>query len=275
MVVSILGCGWLGSALGEYLVANGYEVNGSATKHAKLNLIDELGMQGFLLEISETIALDSDSAFWNCDALIISSNVKLDGNEGYLKGMRAVAGIVRSKPIKRVLMVSSTSVYGEPNSVLDETALTQPETASAKRLVEIEAIFKDIADTQTTIIRCGGLVGPGRLPGSFLAGRKDVPNGLAPVNMVHLKDCIGLIQLLLQAEEPVQVLNAVAPDHPSRADFYTQAAAVQNLSLPLFVMEKINWKIVNSLGAEKLGYRYQISDWAEWLEKVRLENLNS
>ena len=269
MVVSILGCGWLGSALGKYLVENGYQVNGSVTKPAKLSLLANIGIQSFLLEITDVMAIDPSSAFWDCDALIISSNVKLDSNAGYLKGLKAVAEILRSKKIKRVVVVSSTSVYGEPNSVIDENAPTQPDTSSGKRLVEIEAIFQHITGTQTTVMRCGGLVGPARLPGSFLAGRKNVPNGLAPVNLIHLTDCIGLIECLLQTEKHVTVLNAVSPDHPSRTDFYTQAAAAQRLPLPEFISEKTSWKIVNSLGAEILGYKYQISDWAGWLKEIK------
>ena len=269
MLVSILGCGWLGSALGKHLVENGYQVNGSVTKPAKLRLLEDLGMQSFLLEINGELRCDSSSAFWNCDALIVSSNVKLEQNSGYLNGLRNVAGLIQAKNIKRVLLVSSTSVYGEPDSVIDESASLLPNTLSAQRLVEIEAIFQNIAGTQTTVIRCGGLLGPGRMPGSFLAGRKNVPNGLAPVNLIHLTDCIGIIEELLHTTESVGTLNAVAPDHPSRADFYTKAAAIQNLPLPEFAIEKTSWKIVNSHWLRKLGYQYQVSNWADWLQEAK------
>jgi len=267
MVVSILGCGWLGSALGKHLVESGHQVNGSVTKPSKLSLLNNMGMKSFLLEIHVDTPLDPGSAFWTCDALIVSSNVKLDNNRGYVNGLKAVAQILPSKNLKRIIVVSSTSVYGDQDSVINESTLLQPNTTSAQRLVEIESTFQQIANT--TLMRCGGLVGPGRLPGSFLAGRKDVPNGLAPVNLVHLNDCIGLIETLLHTDEPLGVLNAVAPDHPSRADFYTQAAAAQNLSLPEFVMEKTSWKIVSSHWTEKLGYKYQISKWRSWLEEVK------
>jgi nucleoside-diphosphate-sugar epimerase len=267
MVVSILGCGWLGSALGKHLVESGHRVNGSVTKPPKLSVLNNMGMQSFLLEIIEDTSIDPGSAFWTCDALVISSNVKLDNNAGYLNGLKDVAQILLSKNVRRIIIVSSTSVYGDSNSGISESGPVQPSTTSAQRLVEIEDIFKQIANT--TIMRFGGLVGPGRMPGSFLAGRKDVPNGLAPVNLIHLSDCIGLIETLLHTEESVGVLNAVAPDHPSRADFYTQAAAAQNLPLPEFVMEKTSWKIVSSQWTEKLGYRYQINNWTAWLQEER------
>jgi nucleoside-diphosphate-sugar epimerase len=275
MVVSILGCGWLGSALGKHLVKNGHQVNGSVTKPAKLSLLENMGMQSFLLEINDTAAINTSSAFWDSDALVISSNVKLDINTGYINGLINIAEILPGKKIKRVIVVSSTSVYGEPNSVIDERNPGQPNTTSAQRLVDIERVFQGLTGIQTTIIRCGGLVGPGRLPGAFLAGRKDIPNGLAPVNLIHLTDCIGLIEHVLHTAEPPDLLNAVLPDHPSRAEFYTQAAAAQNLPLPEFVPEKTSWKIVNSLQADKLSYTYQIRNWTDWLDELKSDFLRS
>ena len=48
------------------------------------------------------------------------------------------------------------------------------------------------------ILRLAGLVGPGRHPGRFFAG-KSAPDGQHGVNLVHLEDVIGAIELLLQA----------------------------------------------------------------------------
>ncbi|HAP82964.1 MAG TPA: NAD(P)-dependent oxidoreductase, partial [Enterobacteriaceae bacterium] len=42
------------------------------------------------------------------------------------------------------------------------------------------------------------LVGPGRHPGRFFAG-KSGPNGNHGVNLVHLEDVVGAISLLLEA----------------------------------------------------------------------------
>jgi nucleoside-diphosphate-sugar epimerase len=265
MVVSILGCGWLGSALGEHLVEKGYEVKGSVTKQHKLEGLKAAGISGFLVNLTGEQPLDEHSDFWNCDALVVASNVNLQGNTGYMTGLQEVATIIASRQVSRIIVVSSTSIYGEPNAVVDESTIPSPQTPAATRLFEIENFFLSLSGTRATIMRCGGLVGPGRMPGSFLAGKHNIPNGLAPVNLVHLTDCIGIIECLLQSSEMVAAINAVAPDHPSRFEFYTTAAKLQGLPLPGFLLEKSSWKVVQSSIAEKLKYRYQVNHWESWL----------
>jgi nucleoside-diphosphate-sugar epimerase len=265
MVVSILGCGWLGSALGKYLAEKGHDVRGSVTKPEKLDVLNSAGITGFLIKLSEQETFDEGSEFWNSDVLIIASNVNLQANTGYLNALSRVAKIIALKKTNRVIVVSSTSIYGDPNNIVDERSVPCPKTPSAARLLEIESIFKHIKETQATIMRCGGLVGPGRMPGSFLAGKQNISNGLAPVNLIHLSDCIGIIECLLNTGSNIDCINAVAPDHPSRQHFYTTAARVQGLQVPEFVLEKNSWKIVHSNFVETLGYHYLVNDWESWL----------
>jgi nucleoside-diphosphate-sugar epimerase len=265
MVVSILGCGWLGKALGKYLVEKGYGVMGSVTRPEKLAALQSEGISSFQINLDGRDALESSLAFWNCDALVIASNVNLQGNYGYIDGLKRVAEIISTRGVKRVIVVSSTSLYGEPNEIVDESSILNPKTPSAECLLEIESLFQNIQRTQATMMRCGGLVGPGRMPGSFLAGKKNIANGLAPVNLIHLSDCIGIIECLLKTVDKLNCVNAVSPDHPSRFEFYTAAAKAQALPLPQFVLEKNSWKIVQSELTDKLAYSYQVNDWLRWL----------
>ena len=55
-----------------------------------------------------------------------------------------------------------------------------------------------VSDLQHSILRFGGLAGGDRKAGRFLAGRKDVKNGAAPVNMIHRDDCIGIIHRIIE-----------------------------------------------------------------------------
>jgi nucleoside-diphosphate-sugar epimerase len=61
-------------------------------------------------------------------------------------------------------------------------------------------------------------VGPGRHPGRFFAG-KTAPDGQHGVNLVHLEDVIGAIELLLQAPKGGHIYNICAPTHPARSTF--------------------------------------------------------
>lgn len=267
--ISILGCGWFGRALADHLVYKGYEVSGSATSVEKVALLNTSGISGHLIIVGE----DEDrlyprSSFWQCDALIVASNVKLSGNAGYLSGMRKVVEIIKSRQVKKVIFISSTSVYGDPDQAVDESTPCKPESTSGAVLIDLEALFQAIKGVQSTALRFGGLVGPGRLPGSFFAGKKGILNGLAPINLIHLDDCLGVTTRLLEQGALPAVVNAVAPDHPTRAEFYSLAAEVQHLDVPEFMLEKLNWKIVESSFLEELGYDFSIKDWQAWLKSL-------
>ena len=53
----------------------------------------------------------------------------------------------------------------------------------------------------TTVIRFGGLIGYDRMPGKFLTGKKDLPNGDAPVNLIHRDDCVQIIYQIIKNEK--------------------------------------------------------------------------
>ena len=121
---------------------------------------------------------------------------------------------------------------------------------------------------KTTILRFGGLVGPGRMPGRFFAGKADIPNGRAPINLIHLEDCVGITLRLIDEESVPAYLNGVSPDHPSRSIFYTAAAAAQQLPTPTFVDELLDWKIVRSKYVQDFRYDYSVKDWMAWIQNA-------
>jgi nucleoside-diphosphate-sugar epimerase len=257
MKVSILGCGWLGMALGKDLVKDGIQVMGSATSIEKAAAINAADIGGFVIKLDEAASIDTGLDFWDCDVLFIASNVKLANNKGYLMGLKRLAALIASKPIKRLIFLSSISVYGEPNAVVDESTRPDPQTPSAVSILELEELFENIP--KAIVLRLGGLIGPGRMPGAFFAGKKAVPNGQAPVNLIHLADCIGICKLLLSLKALPKFINAVAPDHPAKKNFYRAAALKQGLMVPEFIDELGQWKIVNCQFLEAIGYRFRVA----------------
>jgi len=136
-----------------------------------------------------------------------------------------------------------------------------PDTESGKILLEAERLLQSQTSFKTTILRFGGLVGPGRHPGRFFAGKKDIPNGRAPVNLIHLNDCIGIGLAVIEQNTFGHLFNAVSPAHPQKADFYTNAALQGGLPAPEFLDELSNWKIVNSAELPVLGYEFKVKNW--------------
>jgi nucleoside-diphosphate-sugar epimerase len=264
MIVSILGCGWYGRGLAQSLINKGITVKGSTTSAEKLTTLEAADIKAYLININspENSVIDPD--FFFCDVLVIANNVKMTNEGVYLVKINSTIALIKQYQISKVIFVSSTSVYGDDNREVNEATPAIPETTSGKLLLQGEGVFMANTTFTTTIVRFGGLVGPGRNPGRFFTGKIDVPNGLAPVNLIHLDDCIGITEALLSTDQSGLVINAVSPDHPAKSEFYKAAAKNAGLIIPEFIPEKKQWKIVNSVHVnDLLNYRFKIDNWLD------------
>ena len=260
IVVSILGCGWYGLELAKELVKNGYPVKGSTTRTEKFALLRDSGIMPYLVQFDEK-GEDFDAEFFKSEVLIICIPPKRSTAEQhtFLSKLERIATAAARQLIKHVIFISSTSVYGDRNIEVDENTDPQPDSDSGKAIRSAELLLKNTTGFDTTILRFGGLIGPGRDPGRFFAGKSDIPNGDAPVNLIHLQDCIGITMQIIDQHTYGDIINACSADHPDRASFYTAAALRSGLEKPTFRRELLSWKIVSSvLLEEKLKYRFKV-----------------
>lgn len=263
MVVSILGCGWYGKALAKSLLKNGVTVNGSATSPEKLQQLSDLGIIPCLVNFKAD-GEDYDPEFFECDILIVSIPPKARKGEAkdYLPKIQRIINVINRHQTAKVIYISSTAVYGDINGEVNEHNDPEPDTESGKTLFEAENLFKQQTTFQTTIIRFAGLVGPGRHPGRFFAGKKDIPNGNAPVNLIHLDDCIGITLAVIDQDVFGYLINASSPDHPTKSDFYLQATLRAGLPAPEFINELNSWKLINSVHVQQvLNYEFKVPAW--------------
>lgn len=264
MVVSIIGCGWFGLQLGKTLLNAGYTVKGATTTAEKLNAIKEERIEPFLIRISAEQEYISDASFFVCDVLVITipPKVHLHGGEDYLLTQKRLIELVLKHGSKKIIFISSTSVYGDVSSQVDEDTTPAPDTLSGQVLLQAENGYTSVNAFQTTVLRFGGLVGPGRDPGKFFAGKENIANGLAPVNLIHLEDCVGITKQVINKDFFGATINACSPHHPARKDFYTHASQQSGLTLPQFKEELISWKVVNSkIIPHQLSYEFLFSNW--------------
>lgn len=260
--ISILGCGWLGLPLAEHLAKKGFVVKGSTTSLENFASLKLKGISPFQLEITDSeIISDNLSDFLNSDILIINFPPKRrDDIETYHKAQfNQLIPVINKSTIKQVLFVSSTSVYSDLNREVFENEIILPTKPSGKALKFVEDLLNSQSNFAATIIRLSGLIGYDRMPGRFLAGKTNVENGNAPINVIHQDDCIGLITHIIQQNVWGEIFNASADFHPTRKEFYTLAAAKIGLKIPIFVPEKdTNFKIINSDKIKKrLGYSFK------------------
>ena len=236
--ISILGCGWLGMPLAKALLQNNFLVSGSTTSEDKLKVLEQQGIMPFLIALSEKETTGNVTGFLeNSEILIIDIPPKLRGseNENFVSKIKNMISFIERSLIKNVIFISSTSVYGASPALVSEETVPQPDTESGKQLLQTEQLLQNNSHFKTTVLRFGGLIGDDRHPIKFLAGRENLDQPDAPINLIHQEDCIGIIQKIIRTHAWNETFNAVAPFHPSREQYYTQKAVDLNLALPKFI----------------------------------------
>ena len=260
--ISILGCGWLGLPLAKTLIENNFSIKGSTTSSDKLATLEEYKIQPFLLSLNENEIIGNIDAFLeNSEVLIIDIPPKLRGNasENFVSKIKIVIPFIEKSSIIKVLFVSSTSVYADDNLIVTEQTIPKPETEGGKQLLEVEKLLQNNKNFETTILRFGGLIGEDRHPIKFIAGLENLENPDAAINLIHQKDCIGIILKIIETNSWNETFNAVAPFHPTREIYYTQKAIELHLVLPKFNKEKSSvGKVISSEKLmQTLDYTFQ------------------
>src|SRR4051812_22060381 len=179
--ISILGCGWYGSALGKALIADGMQVKGSTTSAAKMESLAALGIKPYIVNFlpGEEIY---NADFFDCDVLCIAIPPKSRSGEGaaFIDKIKGIVSAIKQFEIQNVVFISSTGVYADSNKHVNEETDPQPNTEAGRILFEAETLLYAENSFKTTIIRFAGLIGPARNPGRFFAGKKEIANGDAP-----------------------------------------------------------------------------------------------
>lgn len=273
--ISILGCGWLGLRLAKSLLSKGYEVKGSTTSESKLDLLKNAGISPFQIQLEEHQIIGNIKDFLKeTDVLLIDippglrREISTSNEMTFVNKVKTLIPFIEKSGIQKVIFVSSTSVYGDgfPIVEIKEETKPNPDTESGKQLVIIETLLQSNLHFKTTVIRFGGLLGDDRHPIKFLAGRTNIENPHAPVNMIEREDCIGIIEDILKYSETSEqhdnwgeTFNAVAPQHPTRKAYYHKKAEIFNLPLPTFAEDsESKGKIISSEKVETiLGYSFQ------------------
>ena len=245
--ISILGSGWLGLPLAERFVTQGYRLKISTTSPDRLPMLAALPGEACIVDIGKP--LDDIDAFLQSNTLIVNITSKdIDGFERLVRKIQASA-------VESVLFVSSTSVYPVSCKVVSEAA---GEESPDHPLVIIENLFRQSEQFRTTIVRFAGLIGGSRHPGRFFRGGKTVKNPDASVNLIHRDDCINILDRIVANDLWDETFNACADSHPSKREFYSQAAKIMGEPLPDFEgSDDHSFKIIDNRKLKRvLGYEF-------------------
>ncbi len=234
--ISVIGLGWLGLPLARSLYNKQHSVFGTYSNPQREDECNALPFPCTRISFLEHDIIGVwNSVLDHSDILIINIPPKRNTN-GEVFYDKYIQQIISHTPVnKKIIFISSTSVYGNQDTEITEKTLPQPSTASGQALLRAEQALTSHFKTNITILRCSGLVGPKRHPGRFLAEKNNVPNPDGLVNLVHQKDCIDIISKLIKLEFYGHVLNLCSDQHPTRKEFYIKAARQLQLKPPCFI----------------------------------------
>ncbi|WP_313806187.1 SDR family NAD(P)-dependent oxidoreductase [Flavobacterium sp.] len=267
--IAILGCGWLGIPLAESLIAKGFSVKGSTTSSAKIDWFSQKKIIPFQLILNENkIEGEIDTFLKNTDVLIITvpPKAKEPTSDTFPAKLAFLLPYIEKSTVEKVLFISSISVYPDVvsyNNKVTEGYVFESSEMESNVLLQSEQLLLNNSYFKTTVLRFGGLVGLDRHPINYLAGKTNLENPEAPINLIHLEDCIGAIEKILSENCWGEVFNAVAPIHPNRENYYQQKAKEMQLPLPIFTHEKpsVGKTISSEKLIQKLHYTFSKTDF--------------
>jgi nucleoside-diphosphate-sugar epimerase len=218
--VLIAGCGDLGTEAGLRYAAAGHAVVGWRRSPDRL----PAAIVGVAADLNapEMPPVPADT-----DILVIA--IAADGHDeaayraAYVEGVRHVCdALVRDGVTpRRALFVSSTAVYGSASGDVDAETPTEPTAFNGRVMLEAERLFLDrLAGTPTeaTVLRLGGIYGPGRsrLIDLVRAGEAPIPEVDRRTSRIHRDDAAAaIVQLTTMASPPTTCYLGV-DDDPAR-----------------------------------------------------------
>lgn len=260
--IAIIGCGYVGSALGEALVRRGHEVVGTTTTPGRKEELRALGIEPQVIEVAEVKRLHA--MLTDREAVFLTVAPPRRGEcyrEVYLGGVKNLLVAIDGTAVTRIVYTSSTRVYGQGDGGwVDESSPTAPQDENGRILVEAEDALLAAKgdhgeqvnctgpqDAQTprgpksagrrheqevfaTVVRLGGIYGPGRDVVARIHSRAGTErsDGDAYVNLIHLDDIVSALSALVDVRHH-GVLNLTDDQPEPRREFYDRVLSRADL----------------------------------------------
>ncbi len=253
--VAVLGVGWLGLPLIRLMTANGATVHGSYRRQAGYAALENVGAIPFLLDLPE-LSSALPGFLHGIDTLVITlppgGRQYGERTESvYLSALQPLQRLLRGM---HVVYTSSTGVYGSTaKGSVTEVSAINPDTPSSRAVAAAESWLRGRTE-RLTVLRLAGLYGPDRDPAAFFRHTAVIPQGDAPVNMVHLDDVLQAVQLVLN-QGITGTFNVSAAQHPSRREFYSRLLHQAGLAPKTYQPGGERGKLVDSAKLRSRGWR--------------------
>ena len=237
MQIAVIGCGWLGLPLAISLQTSGHNIVATCRNEKKAKELTQLGFNIQMFELGDELKHQRLAELFTANVLVLNIPVgrKNPTTEHFVQHMGALIKHAANSQIQNIIFISTTSVYGDNDTIVSEQSPTHAKTQSGKINLAVEALVRQHFADRCTIIRPAGLVGKERHPANYLAGKTGLVNPDNVVNLVHQYDVVSAIKTVIERDVWGEILHLSALEHPTRAQYYTWAAEKLKLNPPSFV----------------------------------------
>ncbi len=262
--IAIMGLGWLGLPLYTKLSSLGYVCVGSTTSEEKKEFLQKEGVKAVVAKFEEGgVVGNIQSCLKGSKILILNTppGLRKDPKSNYVAKIEKVINYIEKSDIEKVLYISSTSVFEDKEDFPEISNKTIPNATSKAGLQirEVERLLLNNTNFKTTILRFSGLVDNDRHPANMMSKRLKVGNPMAPVNLIHRKDCIGIISTIIKQSFWGDIFNASYPSNLTKKEYYDGVCTNLGLLKPNFdKFIKSKGKLIDGLETSKtLNYTYK------------------
>ena len=260
--VCIIGVGWLGFDLAKQLSQQQYEVCGTVRQEEKAKHFSEtLSSNIASFDIYQSVSAEEAKALFSDSIVVINiaaGRLSVDCT-AYSKAVLHTIKTAFSCQAKKVIFISTTSVFAGKHGAINNTSQVAPISESGRAHVAIEQHLQQKYLSNSTVLSLSGLVGFNR-DGTYrhpiltLSKKGTVSDSQLSVNLIHKTDVIRSINAVIENNIWGETLNLCSLDHPTKAQYYSWCAEQFGLTEPLFEMsDKPNRFIIGEESFRILG----------------------
>lgn len=201
MRIAIIGAGWVGSKLAEFLTKKNYHVIATTTSPEKILPLQKVATEVHLMNFAQN---PDFSVLQSVDMAIFSMPIS---RNSWFEGFQKL-----KTEFPKTLLFSSTGIYPQEQEIFTEenTGNLRSDISAAETLVRNQY-------PQTNILRLGGLMGGDRSLQNIYKNREP-ENPDKAANYIHYEDILAVVELFINSERKGETYNLVAPEHPTIAE---------------------------------------------------------
>lgn len=228
----IVGCGYVGRRLARDQLSERQPIVALVRTPESLSELEPQGISAVLCDLDSAVAAGSFSTAGE-DLFYLAPPPSAGTDDPRMA--RFLATLDASKPPRRVVLVSTTAVYGSTKGDwVDETSLVEPLSARGQRRWDAEKQliqWCDAAGCEWVVLRVSGIYGPQRLPLERL--QRAVPmvsEADAPwTNRIHVDDLVSVLKAAMQQDCANEIFNVSDGAPGNMRQYFDQIADLAHL----------------------------------------------